>query len=211
MTRRSAGPAALRSRGGLGTRSDNHVAAQAVHDLGSALWFGGTVMGVAGVNKSGADLSQGIDRIRVASAAWGRFAPAQWAGIAATVLAGLQLTRTGGRRIALQKGFGTVGALKAGVVVAGAAATGFASYSGARIAQLAEEAERRGTPVEVEDATIPSAGTPDEIATWQHRQRATQFLVPVLAGANIVCGSWLVQSYRAGSSAKGVLGRLLPG
>ena len=192
------------------TDTDNHYLAQAVHDLGSALWFGGTVMGVAGVNKSGADLTQGIDRIRVASAAWGRFAPAQWAGIAATLAAGLRLTQVGGRRVALQKGFGTVGAVKAGLAVVGAGATAFAAYSGARIGQLAEEAERQGTPLQVKDATIPTADTPTEIATWQRRQRLTQFVVPVLAGANIVCGSWLVQSYRAGSTLKGVAKRLLP-
>ena len=45
---------------------------------------------------------------------------------------------------------------------------------------------------------------------WQRRQRVTQLLVPVLAGANIVCGSWLVQSYRTGSTLKGVLKRVLP-
>src|SRR5215218_9246325 len=95
--------------------ADSRVAAQAIHDLGSALWFGGSVMGVAGVNKSGADLTQGIDRVRVAASAWGRFQPAQWAGVAATLLAGLQLTRVGGRRVALQQGFATVGALKAGL------------------------------------------------------------------------------------------------
>ncbi|MGY1747747.1 hypothetical protein [Modestobacter sp. SYSU DS0511] len=190
--------------------SDNHVLAQAVHDLGSALWFGGTVMGVAGVNKSGADLEQGIDRVRVASAAWGRFAPAQWAGIGATLVAGLRLTQVGGRRVALQQGFGTVGAVKAGLAVAGAGATAFAAYSGARIGRLAEEAERQTGSVEVKDATIPAAGTPTEIATWQRRQRITQFAVPVLAGANIVCNSWLVQSYRAGATLKGVARRLLP-
>jgi hypothetical protein len=191
--------------------SDNHFLAQAVHDLGSALWLGGSVMGIAGVNKSGSELTQGIDRIRVASSAWSRFAPAQWGGIAATLLAGLQLTRVGGRRIALQKGFGTVGALKAGIAVAGAAATGYAAYSGSRIGKLAEEAHRQGTPVEVKDATLPTAGTPAEIQKWQRRQRVTQFAVPALAGANIVCGSWLVQSYRTGATAKGVLRRLLPG
>jgi len=191
--------------------TDNHVVAQAVHDLGSALWFGGTVMGVAGVNKAGSDLTQGIDRIRVASAAWRRFAPAQWAGIAATLLAGLRLTQVGGRRMALQKGFASVGALKAGIAVAGAAATGYAAYSGSRIGRLAEQAYTHGEPIEVKDATIPSDGTPERIATWQRRQRIAQFAVPVLAGANIVCGSWLVQSYRTGATAKGVLGRLLPG
>ncbi len=191
--------------------TDNHFVAQAVHDLGSALWFGGTVMGAAGVNKSGSELTQGIDRIRVASSGWGRFAPAQWAGIGATLLAGLRLTQVGGRRVALQKGFGTVGALKAGFAVAGAGASGYAAYCGARISKLAEEAEQRGTPVLVKDATLPTDGTPPDIARWQQRQRVTQALVPALAGANIVCNSWLVQSYRAGSTIKGVLGRLLPG
>jgi hypothetical protein len=192
------------------TDTDNHYLAQAVHDLGSALWFGGTVMGVAGVNKSGADLTQGIDRVRVASAAWRRFAPAQWAGIGATLLAGLRLTQVGGRRVALQKGFGTVGGLKAGLAVAGAGASAYAAYSGAKIGKLAEEAARSGTPLEVQDATIPTSATPPEIATWQQRQRVTQFVVPLLAGANIVCNSWLVQSYRAGSTLKGVARRLLP-
>jgi hypothetical protein len=190
--------------------TDNHFVAQAVHDLGSALWLGGSVMGIAGVNKSGSELSTGIDRVRVASSAWARFAPAQWGGIAATLLAGLRLTQVGGRRIALQKGFGSVGAVKAGLAVAGAGATAYAAYAGSRIGKLAEEAERSGTPLEVKDATLPSAGTPPEIATWQRRQRVTQLLVPILAGANIVCGSWLVQSYRAGATLKGVVRRLLP-
>jgi hypothetical protein len=190
--------------------SDNHFVAQAVHDLGSALWLGGSVMGIAGVNKSGSELSTGIDRVRVASSAWTRFAPAQWGGIAATLLAGLRLTQVGGRRIALQKGFGSVGALKAGLAVAGAGATAYATYTGSRIGALAEEAERSGTPLDVKDATLPNPGTPPEIVKWQRRQRVTQLLVPVLAGANIVCGSWLVQSYRTGSTLKGVLKRVLP-
>jgi hypothetical protein len=192
------------------TQTDNHAVAQAVHDLGSALWFGGTVMGVAGVNKSGADLQQGIDRIRVAASAWQRFAPAQWAGIAATLGAGLQLTRVGGRRIALQKGFGTIGALKAALTVAGAAATAYAAYSGSKIGRIAEQTEISGEKLEVRDATQPTSETPPELATWQRRQRITQYVVPVLAGANIACGSYLVQSYRAGATAKGVLRRLLP-
>nr|WP_296065380.1 hypothetical protein [uncultured Actinoplanes sp.] len=193
------------------TQTDSHPVAQAVHDLGSALWFGGTVMGVAGVNKSGADLQQGIDRIRVASSAWNRYAPAQWAGIGATLTAGLQLTRVGGRRIALQKRFGTIGALKAGFAVTGAAATAYAAFCGNRIGKLAEEMESRGEKLEVQDATQPTAQTPPELARWQRRQRVTQYLVPALAAANIACGSYLVQSYRTGATIKGVLRRVLPG
>jgi hypothetical protein len=191
--------------------TDNHALAQAVHDLGSALWFGGAVMGVAGVNKSGSDLSQGIDRIRVANSAWSRFGPVEWAGVAATLLAGSRLTQVGGRRLALQQGFGRTGAAKAVVATLGAGATAYAAYSGSRIGKLAEEAEARGEKIEVKDATIPTESTPPEIARWQRRQRITQIAVPVLAGANIVLGSYLVQSYRAGATAKGVVNRLLPG
>ncbi|MGK5683363.1 hypothetical protein [Actinoplanes sp. URMC 104] len=191
-------------------QTDNHSVAQAVHDLGSALWFGGSAMGVIGVNSAGRDLKEGADRIRVASSAWGRYAPAQWAGIAATLAAGLQLTRVGGRRIALQQGFGTVGATKAALAVAGAAATAYAAYCGKRISDATAEAERRGEPIEVVDATTPTEHTPESIAKWQRQQRVAQFLGPVLAGANIAAGSHLVQSYRAGATAQGILGRLLP-
>lgn len=191
--------------------TDSHAVAQAVHDLGNALWFGGSVMGVAGVNKSGSDLTQGIDRIRVAGSAWSRFQPAQWAGVAATLVAGLQLTRASKSRLALQQGYARVGTLKAALTVAGAGATAFAAYSGSRISKLAEQARARGEDIQVKDATLPVAATPPEVAKWQRRQRVTQFAVPALAGSVIACNAWLVQSYRAGATTKGVLRRVLPG
>ena len=191
--------------------SDNHAVAQAVHDLGSAVWFGGSVMGVAGVNKSGEDLASHIDKVRVANSAWSRFGPEEWAGIAATLAAGLRLTQVGKGRIALQQGFGRTGSVKAAVAVTGAAATAWSTYCGTRIGKLAEAAHAQGQPVDVHDATIPSTGTPPEIAKWQKRQRVAQTLVPVLSGMNIVLGSYLVQSYRSGATAKGVLHRVLPG
>jgi hypothetical protein len=191
-------------------QTDNHAVAQAVHDLGSALWFGGATMGVVGVNPAGRDLDKGVDRIKVADSAWGRFGPLEWAGIGATILAGLQLTRASGRRIAMQKGFGSIGALKAGITVLGAAATAYATYCGHRITKATEEAQRRGEPIDVTDATTPTQSTPERVATWQRRQRMVQYAVPLLAGANIAANSQLVQSYRPGTTIKRVLQRLLP-
>ena len=192
------------------TTTDNHFLAQAVHDLGAALWFGGAVMGVAGVNKSGSDLTAGIDKVRVASSAWGRFSPAQWGGILATLGTGLQLTNSNKARLALQEGYGRVGTVKAALTVAGAGATAFAAYSGSKIGKLAEQAARDGD-LDVKDATLPSAGTPPEIVKWQARQRFTQAAVPALAGGVIVCNAWLVQAYRPASTLKGLLGKVLPG
>ena len=188
-------------------RNDSHALAQALHDLGAAVWFGGTVMGAVGVNRSGRDLTEGIDRIRVAKSAWGRFSFLQWTGIAATMLAGLQLTRTSAERLAMQQSFGAVGAAKAGVVALGALATAYSAFCGAKIAMLAEQAHDQQKRVEVADATTPTPQTPPEIARWQRRQQIAQFLVPVLAGANIIGGSDLVQQYRPGATTKGIMGR----
>jgi putative copper export protein len=191
--------------------TDHHAVAQAVHDLGSALWFGGATMGVVGVNRSGRDLPQGIDRIRVAKSGWSRFSPLEWAGIGATMLAGLQLTRSSAGRLVAQKAFGPVGAIKAGVTVLGALATAYAGYCGRRIASLAEQANQRGEQVEVEDATTPTPRTSDNIAGWQRRQQVVQYVVPVLAGTNIALGSYLTESYRPGPTARGMARRLFPG
>jgi hypothetical protein len=189
---------------------DTHVTAQAVHDLGAALWFGGSVMGVAGVNKAGSDLRDELDKVRVAESAWRRFAPAQWLGIGAVLVAGSQLTWQSKGRLAVQHGLGRAGAAQAVIAVAGAAATGFAAWSGNRIGQLTERARERGEPVSTTDATIPDDGTPPEIVVWQRRQRVAQYLVPALAGANIVLNAYLTQHYRPGATVAGIVRRLRP-
>lgn len=193
------------------TKTDSAPVAQAVHDLGAALWFGGSVFGVAGVNKAGSDLTDPLDRVRVASSAWRRFAPVQWAGIAATALSGLRITDTNKTRLALQSGFGAAGAAKAALTVVGAVATGYAAYSGRKIAAATEEAVRLGEQVEVKDATLPTEKTPPSIAHWQKRQRVAQYLVPATSGAVVVLNSYLVQQYRPGATARGFLRKILPG
>jgi hypothetical protein len=189
---------------------DSRVVAQAVHDLGAALWFGGTVMGVAGVNKAGADLRDGLDKVRAAESAWRRFAPAQWLGIGAVLVAGSRLTLQSKSRLAVQDGVARAGAAQAAFAVAGAAATGFAAFTGRRIGQLTERAQERRQHFDTTDATIPNDQTPPEIAVWQRRQRVAQYLVPVFAGANIVLNAYLTQQYRPGATLAGVARRLLP-
>jgi hypothetical protein len=189
----------------------SHVVAQSVHDLGAALWFGGAVMGVAGVNKAGNDLRDPLDKVRVAESAWRRFAPVEWAGIAAVLGAGTQLTRASKGRLATQHGWARAGGTKAAVAVAGAAASAFAAYSGNKIGQLTEQAARSGQQLDVQDASIPSAQTPPDIARWQQRQRAAQYLVPLTSGANIVLNAYLVQTYRPGATARGLLRGVLRG
>ena len=58
--------------------------------------------------------------------------------------------------------------------------------SGSPRVQLTERAHERGEPFDTADATVPNRGTPPEVVAWQRRQRVAQYLVPALAGANIV-------------------------
>ena len=192
------------------SKSDNITLAQAVHDLGAALWFGGSVAGVAGFNKAGNDLPNPLDRIRVANSAWRRFGPVQWAGLAANAVAGLQLTRSSKSRLSLQQGYGRAGSVKAGITAAGALATAYAAYTGRQIGKLEEQARQQGRPLDVKDASQSSAQTPPDVAKWQKRQRVAQYLVPTLSGGNVVLGSYLARAYRPGATARGVLQRLLP-
>jgi len=126
------------------------------------------------------------------------------------LVAGSRLTWESKGRLAVQHGIGRAGAAQAAVAVAGAAATGFAAWSGSRIGRLTERANERGERFDTEDVTIPNAQTPPEITVWQRRQRVAQYLVPVLAGANIVLNAYLTQHYRPGVTIAGIARRLLP-
>ena len=86
----------------------------------------------------------------------------------------------------------------------------FSAYTGQQISKTMKKAAAGDRPVDVQDASIPNAQTPPEVAAWQKRQRVAQYVVPTLAGANIVLNAYLVQTYRPGAAAKGVLRRFLP-
>jgi hypothetical protein len=62
----------------------------------------------------------------------------------------------------------------------------------------------------VHDATQPDERTPEDVATWQRRERVAEHLVPVLAGTNIVLNAYLTQQYRPGTTVTGIARRLLP-
>jgi hypothetical protein len=124
------------------------------------------------------------------------------------LVAGSRLTWESKGRLVVQYGLGRAGAAQAAFAVAGAAATGFAAWSGNRVGQLTELARERGEEFDTADATVPNDRTPPEVAGWQRRQRVAQYLVPVFAGANIVMNAYLTQQYRPGATAAGFARRL---
>ena len=52
--------------------SERNTVLRAMHDLGGAAWFGGSLMGAVGLNGAASDVADPSDRARVAAAGWAR-------------------------------------------------------------------------------------------------------------------------------------------
>src|SRR5919108_6292631 len=83
--------------------ADNTIA-RTLHDLGLAAWFGGSLMGAAGLNGAAAVVQDPGQRLRVANSGWARWTPLNLAGIAAHLAGGAGLTRAHKGRLARQQG-----------------------------------------------------------------------------------------------------------
>jgi hypothetical protein len=174
--------------------------ARALHDLGAAAWFGGSLMGVTGLHAASGAIRDRSDRARVASAGWQAWGPWRSSALALHVAGSLSLLWGNKGRLAGQKGAMSTNVLKTGVFLAAAVADGYAGILGRRIAVH--------EPVEVTSALQPAEQTPDEVAEMQRRLRVVQWSVPVLTGANVVLGSKMGEQQRPANLVSGLLGRL---
>ena len=71
--------------------SERNTVVRSLHDLGLAIWFGGSLAGAVGFNGAAADVPDEKLRLRVANAAWARWTPVNLAGIAAHLVGGAGL------------------------------------------------------------------------------------------------------------------------
>jgi hypothetical protein len=75
-----------------GMASDDNTIARTLRDLGLASWFGGSLMGAAGLNGAASVVKDPTQRLRVANSGWARWTPLNLAGIAAHLAGGAVLT-----------------------------------------------------------------------------------------------------------------------
>lgn len=171
-----------------------------MHDVGLALWTGGSTMGALGVN--GAATAAGPkERLRIAGEGWKRWTPAHMAAIAAYGIGGLGLTLGNRGRLKAQRGVASLAATKAVLTGAALAADAYASRLGRRAAQAGD--------VPVEGATEPGAETPEEVASTLKRLKIVQWTVPALTGALVVLSARMGEQERPQSVARGVRDRIL--
>lgn len=144
-----------------------------LHDLSLAAWSGGALMGAVGVNSATIEVDDHTQRIRVADAAWFRWAPVAGLCVVTHLAAAIASGRVpvpgrAGRHVPLAQ-------VRSAVTAAAVLATAASGHWGHRVVGAGD--------VPVATATRPIAATPDHVAAAQHRLRRAQWAVPALTAA----------------------------
>lgn len=161
--------------------SARNTLVRGMHDLGLAAWFGGSLMGAVGLNGGTAEAADPVERLRLSSAGWAKWAPVQLAAIAVHGVGGVGLILGNKARLAGQPEARTNTVVKLILTVAAAGATLYSGMLGTRIAAHADEG--------AEGVTEPHPFASAELASAQRQQRVLQWVLPALTGVLIVLGA----------------------
>ena len=161
--------------------TERNTLAHAMHDLGLAAWFGGSLMGAIGVNGAAADVDDPRQRARVANAGWARWTPFNAVAIGAHLIGGAQLLKANKGRVATQQGVLANTNVKMALTAGALAATGYARVLGKKMQKAGD--------VPVAGGTNATATTPPEVAKAQKQLNALQWAIPGLTGAMLASSS----------------------
>jgi hypothetical protein len=178
----------------------NNSVARILHDLGGAAWFGGTLMGAVGLNRTAAHRPDDRERLPVASTGWDAWTPVNAAAIAAHLVGATVMTAGNRHRLFGQRGVASVATVKGAVTVAALAATAWARAVGKQMEAAADEP--------VSGVTEPSGATSASLARAQRQQQVLQWAVPALTGTMIALGAFMGEQQRPHNVLAGVTGRL---
>lgn len=161
--------------------NDRNTLVRTLHDVGAAVWLGGSLMGAVGLNGASRNVSDTDERVQVASAGWARWAPFSAAAIGAHVIGGIGLLAANRGRVRGQSGVTANTAVKTALTVAAIATTAYSGLLGAKLA--------RAGRVHAEGGVVPDPETPTDIAASQQALRTLQWVTPVLTAAIVALGS----------------------
>ena len=179
--------------------SERNTAVRSLHDLGLAAWFGGSLAGAVGFNGAAAEVPDEKLRLRVADAAWARWTPVNFVGIAAHLVGGAGILYANRDRVAAQEGVGTSTIAKAALTGVALAVTGYSRLLGKKL----EKAD--GEPVT--GATDPSAATSPDVAKVQRQLKVCQWLVPGLTAGIEVLNALHGEQQRPNQQVPGIVAK----
>ncbi len=172
----------------------------ALHDIGLATWFGGSLMGATGLNGAASLLDDPRERARISTRGWSRWAPVNGAGIAAHLVGAAAILVNDWPRVRTQEGVGRSSAIKTGLTAAGLGVGGWSMLLNRKMAAAGS--------VPVAGATEPGAMTPPDVARTQKQLKLVQILNPLVSGAIVGVTSWQAQQMRSSQVTRGVLRKL---
>lgn len=173
--------------------------ARALHELGLAVWCGGSLMGAVSLNGAAATLEDPAQRGRAVNAGWTRWAPINAAAIGAHLVGGALIVRENRSRVASQRGVAGWTGVKAGL-------TGAAVAVSAATAWYSSKVWKEGD-VPLAGGTEPTGQTPPDAAQAVSRLKALQWATPALTAAIVVANSVMGEQQRPAEIARGTVER----
>ncbi|MGN9813482.1 hypothetical protein ACTMSW_29560 [Micromonospora sp. BQ11] len=180
--------------------NERHTIIRSLHDVGAALWLGGSLMGAVGLNGASRAVSNHDERAHIASVGWAKWAPISAAAIGAHLIGGAGLLITNRRRASAQAGVSANTTVKTALTLAAVATTAYSGLLGNQIA-------RNGT-VPTDGATDPSPATPQDVAAAQRQQRILQWVTPALTAVIVALGAQQGEQQRPSQMLGGISARL---
>lgn len=176
-----------------------NTASRAMHDLGLAAWFGGTLANAVALNPAAGQAADGAAAGAVANDGWDRWTPVNAAAIGAHVIGSVAQLAGNRSRVSEQRGVATMAAVKTTLTVAALGVTAYSRVLGGKVS--------KHVAPPVHSATEPVATTPPDVRGAQDQLRTLQWVVPALTGALVVVSAFAGEQQRSSQVVAGLARR----
>lgn len=176
--------------------ANDNTLVRALHDLGLAAWFGGSLMGAVGLNGATGAASDPTERLRLSSLGWAKWTPVQIGAVGVHAIGGIGLIVGNKNRVAVDSETRVNTMTKAVVTLVAAGVTAYSGVLGSKVAKLQHEG--------AQGATDPAPSNSPELTAALSQLKLTQFAIPVLTGVAVVLGAQQGEQQR---DARGLLDR----
>jgi hypothetical protein len=172
----------------------------AMHDVGLAAWFGGTLANAISLNPAAGAAGDSRNTGAVANFGWDRWTPINAAAIGVHLVGSAGMLGANLPRLKAQRGVAAMAVTKTALTAAALGATAYSRALGAKVSKHDAPAE---------SGTEPAASTPPDAADAQRQLSMLQWAVPALTGAIEVVSAYASEQQRATEVHKGMLSRLM--
>ena len=168
---------------------------RSMHDIGLGAWFGGTLMGVVGLNGAAETADTQTATARLSGTGWNKWAPVNAAAIGVHLVGGAGVLLENRKRAALQKGVTANTVAKLALTGAALAATAYVRVLGKKI------------DTDVASGVATADRLPGDAESAQRQMHVLQWSLPVLTAGLEVLNAQQGEQQRPGAQLRGITQR----